>query len=158
MKQNLILVVILLATLLMVNATPHQLRKRATVFGPCPADPTATAPPGDLTVTLSPDPPVAGQDCVFTVGATFPVDTPDQLIIADAPDTSTDPANQSTDVEVASPIDICTSAGVTCPTSALSMSVTVPISATATGTFDLAVLIVDATNTTLGCAVATVTV
>jgi len=157
MKQNLILVVILLATLLMVNATPHQLRKRDTVFGPCPADPTATAPPGDLTVTISPDPPVAGQDCVFTVGAAFPVDTPDQLIIADAPD-ATDPANPTTDVEEAPPIDICTSAGVTCPTSDLSMSVTVPISATATGTFDLAVLIVDATNTTLGCAVATVTV
>jgi len=154
MKQNLILVVILLATLLMVNATPHRLRKRVTTFGACPADPTATGPPPDvLTVSISPDPPVAGQDCVFTVGATFPVDTPDQLVIAAA---SADPNGTGTEVDEIPPVDICTSPGVTCPTSALSMSVTVPINETAAGTYAIAVTI-GTTDTTLGCAVATVT-
>jgi len=152
MKQNLILVVILLATLLMVNATPHQLRKRVTTFGACPPDPTDTGPaPGVLTVSISPDPPVAGQDCIATIGAAFPVDTPDQLVIAsiDATGTAT---------PLIPPVDICTSTGVTCPTSALNMTATIPIDPATTGTFMIAVGILDATNATIGCAVGTVTI
>jgi len=152
MKQNLILVVIFLATLLMVNATPHQLHKRVTTFGACPPDSTDTGPaPGVLTVSISPDPPVAGQDCIATIGATFPVDTPDQLVIAsiDATDAAT---------PLIPPVDICTSAGVTCPTSALSMTATIPIDAATTGTFGIAVGIIDGNSATIGCAFANVTV
>src|SRR6266487_494088 len=60
MKQNIILVFALLFVLSMVNAIPH---KRATSFVACPVDRPATL----LSVSISPDPPAAGKDEIFTI-------------------------------------------------------------------------------------------
>jgi hypothetical protein len=51
MKQNYIFVLILLATLSIVNAIPHQLYKRETTFAPCP-----TGSPNIIKVSVEPDP------------------------------------------------------------------------------------------------------
>src|ERR1043165_3081917 len=81
MNRNFIFVLVLLATLSMVNAIPHQLYKRTTTFGPC-----SKAPPGTVTVDvkLSPDPVVAGQTDTFTITAKFTEDvvTGTQVIVA----------------------------------------------------------------------------
>src|SRR5207244_1300260 len=66
MNRNLIFAFILLATLFMVNAVPHQLFKRGTTFNPCPL--TGVDP---LTVSINPDPPVAGKPEKFKVGGTL---------------------------------------------------------------------------------------
>ena len=63
MKQNLIFVFLLLATLLMVNAIPTQLNKRATVFRPCAKTP--------LDVIVEPDPPVSGAKAKYYVSGTL---------------------------------------------------------------------------------------
>jgi len=150
MKQNLILVVILLATLLMVNAIPHHLRKRATTFGPCnttdPTDPTATPPP-ELTVSISPDPPTQGADCTFTVAGSIAVAAGDVLYVATVDSTGAFNLDPS--------IDLCSS-GVTCPADSLSITTTASIP-TETGDYSIVVFVADATNTTmLGCAVGVV--
>jgi len=147
MKQNLILVVILLATLLMVNAIPHHLIKRDTTFGPCnttdpTADPTATPPP-ELTVTVSPDPPVPGQDCTFTITGSAAIAAGDQLVVSAVDSTGA--------ITIDPPIDICSTAGVTCPADTLSITATATIPAE-TGDFGIIVIVGDASNNTLGCA------
>ena len=65
MNHNFIFVFVLLVTLSMVNAIP--LNKRATIFDACPVDP----PISPLTVSITPDPPVAGQDEKFVVSGTL---------------------------------------------------------------------------------------
>ncbi|RIB27178.1 hypothetical protein C2G38_63315 [Gigaspora rosea] len=63
--KNLIFVFILYATLLTVNAVPHQFDKRATTFIPCPDD--LPSP----NVIMTPDPLVAGQSARFNVSGTL---------------------------------------------------------------------------------------
>ena len=68
MNRNFIFVLVLLATLSMVNAIPHQFYKRTSNFGPCPkAPPEATV----LDVKLSPDPVIAGKTDTFTITGKF---------------------------------------------------------------------------------------
>ena len=70
MNRNFILsVLVLLATLSMVNAIPNQLYKRATIFRQCYDKylPEIIV----LQVAISPDPVVAGQNDTFTITGTF---------------------------------------------------------------------------------------
>ncbi|CAG8557234.1 13104_t:CDS:1 [Ambispora gerdemannii] len=66
MKTNFLFVFALLAMLCVVNAIPHQLHKRTTVFGPCTPN-----PPPELSVKISPDPVVPDQIATFTVNGTL---------------------------------------------------------------------------------------
>nr|CAG8549398.1 7747_t:CDS:1 [Entrophospora candida]CAG8556662.1 5659_t:CDS:1 [Entrophospora candida] len=82
--MNLVFAFILLATLYMVNAIPPQqlLKKTSTTFVSCPV--FEGAPPPTLTVTLSPDPIVAGTADVFTVSGTlnYDITASDELVIS----------------------------------------------------------------------------
>src|SRR4051794_36702723 len=71
MKQNLILVFVLLALLSIVNAIP--LHKRVTTFVPCPK-----GSPNAITVTIKPDPPAAGGQTLFSVSGTVTTGTIEQ--------------------------------------------------------------------------------
>jgi hypothetical protein len=76
MNRNFIFAIILLATFSMINAVPHQLRKRATGFNPCPiggVDP--------LTVTINPDPAVSEKPETYTVSGTLSKDITAQKTI-----------------------------------------------------------------------------
>ena len=64
MNRNFIFVFILLAALSIVNAIPHKLFKRETVFGKCDF---LTNPPPQLTVKLSPDPVAPQNPDTFTI-------------------------------------------------------------------------------------------
>jgi hypothetical protein len=154
MKQTLILVVILLATFSMVNAIPHQLNKRATTFTACPTG--STYP---LTVTLQPDPPVAGQECLFNIGGTFPIDTGSQLVVQPL-----DSAGNTVDQPITT--DICTIAGFTCstPTDAtdatdttpFSIIQSIPVPADAIAPYSLIVTIIGADGSILACSLGTI--
>ncbi|GBC04779.1 hypothetical protein RclHR1_05870003 [Rhizophagus clarus] len=50
----------------MINAVPHQFRKRTTTFNPCPVEGV-----DPLTVSISPDPPVSGKTETYTVSGTL---------------------------------------------------------------------------------------
>ncbi|RIA97754.1 hypothetical protein C1645_813626 [Glomus cerebriforme] len=76
MKQNFISVFILLSTLLMVNAAPYQLNKRATKFIACPVKPT---PPLFNNIILSPDPIVKGSNVTITASGSISVDIPKNI-------------------------------------------------------------------------------
>jgi hypothetical protein len=76
MNRNFIFVFILLAALSLVNAMPHELRKRTTTFGPCPALFGSL-----LDVTISPDPVVAGASVTFTVSGTLKQDIDETTVI-----------------------------------------------------------------------------
>ena len=69
MNRNFIFVFILLAALSLVNAMPHELRKRTTTFGPC-----SNLDKPVLDITISPDPIVAGASVTFTVSGTLKQD------------------------------------------------------------------------------------
>ncbi|CAJ0760780.1 13920_t:CDS:1 [Entrophospora sp. SA101] len=63
---------LLLATLSMVvNAIPHQLLKRTTVFSQCPPVKSGEAPPPLLSVILSPDPVAPGQPDSVAISGTL---------------------------------------------------------------------------------------
>src|SRR5947208_1901809 len=62
MKRDFTFVFILLATLSMVNAIPHQLHKRDTTFNQCLKSDASL-----LTVSVSPDPPFPGQTATYTI-------------------------------------------------------------------------------------------
>ncbi|CAB4494544.1 hypothetical protein RhiirA5_367364 [Rhizophagus irregularis] len=148
MKQHLIFLVALLTTLSMVNAIPYyQLDKRATTFGPC-----FTGSPFPITVSLQPDPPVPGQNCIFTVTGT--VDSginPGAKMVVQGLDTT---GNQIGDPIVN---DICTVPGITCPVTSFSIVETVAISASLSGTYSIVVSILSETGAVLGCSMGTVT-
>ena len=72
MNRNFIFVFILLAALSLVNAMPHELRKRTTSFKQCPNSKLANVP--ILDVTISPDPVVSGASDTFTVSGTLEKD------------------------------------------------------------------------------------
>src|SRR4051794_12429098 len=67
MNRNFIFVFILLATLSIVNAIPPQLRKRVTVFEPCPATNTPLK-----VAKVVPDPIIPGAIVTFDVSGTLP--------------------------------------------------------------------------------------
>jgi hypothetical protein len=144
MKQNLILVVILLASILMVNAIPHQFNKRATSFTTCSKE-----APNTITVTVQPDPPVPGQDCTFSVGGTFAIDAGYKMLVV--------PVDSTTN-SLGEPLlaDICTTGGITCPTDPTTpfnivQSFTLPAQIPA-----LTVSIGDATGNILACSIANI--
>ncbi|PKY47877.1 hypothetical protein RhiirA4_463267 [Rhizophagus irregularis] len=64
MNRNLIFAFILFATFSIINAVPHQFRKRETAFYEC-----GTSDP--LHVIVSPDPPVSEQPATYTVSSTL---------------------------------------------------------------------------------------
>ncbi|POG76862.1 hypothetical protein GLOIN_2v1553339 [Rhizophagus irregularis DAOM 181602=DAOM 197198] len=67
MNRNFIIIFILLFTLSMINAVPHQLRKRETNFDSCLVGKDVVP----LTVKINPDPPVAKKPESFTVSGTL---------------------------------------------------------------------------------------
>ncbi|CAJ0765676.1 12842_t:CDS:1, partial [Entrophospora sp. SA101] len=74
MNRNLItFLFILLVTFSTINAIPHKLFKRTTEFGECYHDPE-TPPPTLISVTILPDPVVAGESDTFTVSGTLTED------------------------------------------------------------------------------------
>jgi hypothetical protein len=76
MNRNFIFVFILLATFSIVNAIP--LQKRETVFGKCPPIPQLPIQPDQISVSISPDPVVPGQDDTFTVSGTLSKEITDE--------------------------------------------------------------------------------
>ncbi|CAB4381641.1 unnamed protein product [Rhizophagus irregularis] len=133
----------------MVNAIPYyQLDKRATTFGPC-----FTGSPFPITVSLQPDPPVPGQDCIFTVTGTIDSGiNPGAQIVVQGFDTA---GNQISDPIVT---DICSiPGGDPCPATSFSITNTVTISASLSGTYSIAVSILSETGAVLGCSMGTVT-
>lgn len=66
MNRTFILVFILFAAFSMINAAPHQFRKRTTTFNPCPVEGV-----DPVSVSISPDPPVSGQPDTYTVSGTL---------------------------------------------------------------------------------------
>src|SRR5688572_8643403 len=77
MNRILPFTLVLLVTLLIVNAIPHKLHKRATTFGPC-------AKGSQLDVTFSPDPLTSGTIATFTIVGTLtpPASNGSQLVIS----------------------------------------------------------------------------
>src|SRR4051812_42661457 len=67
MNRNFIFVFILLATLLTINAVPTQLRKRVTLFEPCPE----TTVPLEVS-NVVPDPIIAGARATFDISGKLP--------------------------------------------------------------------------------------
>ncbi|CAG8554737.1 5556_t:CDS:1 [Scutellospora calospora] len=105
MKQNFILVFILLATLSIVNA---QLHKRATKFGPCRLSPPVSH---FTTITLSPDPITLGKNVSVTLTEKLDKDIPAsskdvlQVLFLDSYNIPSDLFS----------IDLCTATGIKCP-------------------------------------------
>src|SRR5581483_11882739 len=117
MKQNHIFVIILLATLSMVNAIPYQFHKRATTFVPC-----LTGSPNEISVGIQPDPPVRGSNNIFTISGTLKTGTlsaGSKLVIA---------AIDNTGSPLGDPVtsDICSTPNMTCPATTFSIIATVP--------------------------------
>src|SRR5438045_4974320 len=105
MKQNLIFAFILLATLSMVNAIPHQLYKKSTKFEECPNVGDAV-----LNVSLSPDPVVAGQpDSLNVYGKLEKELTFFHKLVIEFADID------GTPVKDPIVVDICSKEGATCP-------------------------------------------
>ena len=147
MKQNLILVVILLATLSMVNAILHQLHKRATTFGPC-----LTGSPNAISVSIQPDPPVAGGTEIFTVSGTLKtgsITTGSKLVVF----TLDSNGNILGDTAI---FDICGTPGMTCPTNTFSIITKVQFG-TVPPTYSIVVQILDPSNSVLACSMGTIT-
>lgn len=107
MNRSLVFALILLITVSIVNAIPHQLHKRTTSFGACSNVPSDTPV---LSVTLSPDPVVQEQTDTFGVSGTLKQDITDgyNLYIAFVDDNGN---IISSDI-----VDICKE--VTCPVKA----------------------------------------
>ncbi|CAB4431284.1 unnamed protein product [Rhizophagus irregularis] len=131
----------------MVNAIPYyQLDKRATTFGPCPEGSLPI-----LTVTLQPDPPVPGQDC--TVAVTGTIDSginPGATLVVSAHD------GASKVISTLAAVDICSS-GVTCPTTSLSVTTTIPIDASLPATYSISIAIMDENKAFVSCSYGTIT-
>jgi hypothetical protein len=152
MKQNIFFAVILLTTLSIVNAFPHhQLHKRATVFAPCP-----TGSPTPLTVTIQPDPPVAGGTLMFTISGTPASEiTPGSMFVIQAFD------NTGAALGEPATVDFCTIQGVpSCPLpaqTAFSVILQFPLANTLPATYSIAVNLSDGTGATLACSLGTIT-
>ncbi|RGB31345.1 hypothetical protein C1646_764192 [Rhizophagus diaphanus] len=147
MKQNLIFVVILLVTLSMVNAIPYyQFDKRAITFEQCPV---GTQFP--ITVSLQPDPPVLGQDCTFTVTGTIDSGINPGAALSISLVDANKVFNQ------ANIIDICSSEGVTCPTTSLSITKTILIDANFPAAYSIGIMVTDDSKNVLSCVLGNIT-
>src|SRR5688500_11194931 len=104
MKRSLIFAIILLATLSMINAIPHQLHKRVTTFVPCPEGSLNV-----ISVQLQPDPPVSDSTLTIMITGTLTSGNiaPGSLLNVGAVD------NAGTLIGTAGTLDICTA--IACP-------------------------------------------
>ncbi|RIA79957.1 hypothetical protein C1645_24848 [Glomus cerebriforme] len=146
MKQNFILVAILLATLSIVNALPHQLNKRATTFIPCPGNIPF------ITTTLTPDPPTgAGANELITISGTLPnpVVAGSKLVIG-----TFDPTG--TPIGAPLTLDFCTMNGATCPEEYFSLIQPVTMPSPLPTSYMIITAINDPNGNALGCSVGTI--
>ncbi|RGB36423.1 hypothetical protein C1646_666997 [Rhizophagus diaphanus] len=148
MKQNFIFIITLLTILSIVNAFPRQFYKRDTIFNPC-----TTGSSDTITVTITPDPLVAGELNVFNVNGTLTngtIDTDSELLIQlqdDAGEVIGDPFT----------FDICAPApaNVTCPATTFSLQEEIQVD-TLPEEYNIQVQINDANGNTLACATSSV--
>ncbi|GBB99808.1 hypothetical protein RclHR1_03640004 [Rhizophagus clarus] len=149
MKQNYIFfAVILLVTLSVVNALPHQLLKRDTTFAPCP-----TGSPNVIEVVVQPDPPPVTGKIDLTITGTLKegvISMGSQLIIG-AIDDNGNPLSKPLVT------DLCGPDGFdNCPVNSFSMIE--PLTTTdLVPTYSIIVEITDAYGQTLACSIGTVT-
>jgi hypothetical protein len=147
MKQNFIFVITLLTIFSIVNAFPRQFYKRDTIFNPC------TGSPDTITVTITPDPLVAGEPNVFNVTGTLTngtIDTGSELLIQLQDDAGEVIGNPFT-------FDICAPApaNVTCPATTFSLQEEIQVE-TLPEEYNIQVQINDANGNALACATSTV--
>ncbi|CAI2171457.1 7073_t:CDS:1 [Funneliformis geosporum] len=132
----------------MVNAIPHQLLKRAP-FVPCPTPKGSTHPVSFLQVSISPDPPVAGQSDIVVVSGTFSEDvTPKTNLAVVFTDLSQQPIAPPTVVSA------CTKTG--CPKAGTKYNQTVTVKAPESlpATYIMAIGVGNSLTDVLGCAYA----
>lgn len=145
MKQNYIFVIVLLATLSIVNAFPHQLQERDTTFVPCP-----TGSPNPIKVTVHPDPPPVTGSFVLNISGTLKngaITTGSKLVVKAVGDDGKlldDPLVY----------DMCEK--LTCPAKYFDATVYLK-SKNLLPTFSIIVQILSASGQTLGCSIGTVT-
>ncbi|CAB4478777.1 hypothetical protein RhiirA5_431863 [Rhizophagus irregularis] len=145
MKQNYIFVIVLLATLSLINAFPHQLQERDTTFVPCPS-----GSPNPIKVTVKPDPPPVTGSFVLNVSGTLKtgvISAGSKLVvkaIGDDGELLDDPIVY----------DMCES--LTCPTKYFDV-VAYLKSKNLLPTFSIIVQVLSASGKTLGCSIGTVT-
>ncbi|GBB85642.1 hypothetical protein RclHR1_12120006 [Rhizophagus clarus] len=150
MRQNFtFLVILLLATISIINATPHQLYKRATQFVPC----NNTANPPLLNVNITPDPPAPGASLNIDASGTSPNAITQGATISVAFIDAKNNIIGSATVE-----DLCSQPGILCPVAGGSPftipTITTTIPPIITGTaLDISVIGPTGINTLL-CAVA----
>ncbi|GBB99811.1 hypothetical protein RclHR1_03640007 [Rhizophagus clarus] len=147
MKQNYIFVIILLATLSVVNAIPHQLLKRDTIFTSCP-----TGSPNIIEVDVQPDPPPVTGKLILTISGTLKkgVISAGSKLVLKAIDDNGD--------LLAKPLvyDLCGVGGFDCPVNTFSMIKSLETKGL-TPTYSIIVQIFDAYGQTLACSIGTVT-
>ncbi|CAI2175192.1 10292_t:CDS:1 [Funneliformis geosporum] len=131
----------------MVNAIPHKLLKRAS-FSQCPPPPGSNTPLPKLEVSISPDPPVAGQKVKFSVSGKFSKDITEQTKLGVAfVDTNQNP------IEPPTVVDACTGSG--CPIKAgdsYNQTAEVPVPDTLPNQYIIGVAVGDSESEGLGCA------
>ena len=133
MKRDFIFVFILLATLSMVNAIPHQLHKRDTTFNQCLKSDASL-----LTVSVSPDPPVPGQTATYTISERQSLPSTGELKFIGEPIVT----------------ELCAKAA--CPTDSISIVEQVTIPAALPKVYSNAIGILDPAKIEYGCAIAAV--
>lgn len=144
MKHNLILVVVLLATLSIINAIPHQLNKRATSFTTCPSGLSQNT----FNATLQPDPPTAGQECAISATGPFVIPDGSKLLVQVFDSTAVNAVGEPLTADICTNDDTCPTDGT--PFNIVDAAVTIP--ADAPQQFTLAISIVDTTTgNILGC-------
>ena len=77
MARNLFVLLFLLATISVINAIPHKLNKRTSVFGQCPLTPALPT----FEATVTPDPVVGGQLATYNISGIAQTDFPDNAEI-----------------------------------------------------------------------------
>jgi hypothetical protein len=147
MKQNYIFVFILLATLSIVNAIPHQLHKRDTTFGAC-----LTGSPNLIKVSVQPDPPPVTGVIIFTISGALKTGSisAGSKLVFNAIDVNGDP--------FAYPLtyDICGLPEVTCPTDTFSITRKIEVKKF-TPTYSVIIQLFSASGQVLACSIGTVT-
>lgn len=143
MKQNCIFVIILLAALSIVNATPHQLQKRATIFAPC-----NSGSPNIINVEIYPDPPPATGTITFYISTALKTG-----IISKGAVLAITPVDVN-GIDLDDPVvyDLCES--IECPTKYLNGKVNIK----STGlnyTYKAVIQLISASGQMLGCSIGT---